>query len=283
MNRKTIGGIFAVLSILVLLIPISASQYVSEQAVNNVMAVQGTYTNGETIKIYDGSLNITEIMDTQGTYTTNPIGWDANNDTAFAGYESGLLGDTGVYYGNYITYIGNGTYSMAVDWDDVGVGKYDAVRYLIVPLNISCNELSEYDFGRINTNIEISGSVDYTIGYQSNTDILIFDTQSIDNDTGLFVIDSNRKTILDEETSTYVYLIFSADETDFDETQDSFTFNIEVFELESGDYLFGSGITDFTIWVIMVMGIDVMYIFVALFSTDLDIIWNKEQYAKWRK
>lgn len=286
-KKSTINGVMAVLSILILIVPIAVSGYIAEQTAANILAVQGDYANGENLEIYNGNLNITEIMDTQGTYSTSLGGWDANNDTAFVGYESGLLGDSETYFGNYITYIGNGSYSISVDWNDIGVGNFDAVRYLIIPLNISCNDLADYDFGRITTNIIQDGTVYFTVGYQDNTDILLFDTQSIDNDTGIFIIDQNRKNIMAEITSTYVYLIFSAESTDFDETQTAFTFNIEVFELESGDNLFGSEYTDTAIWSIMVLGLDAFYLFVFVFSNPMiDIKFDtkkKSKKGKWRR
>ena len=95
MKKNEMSGILAVLSVLVLIIPIAVSGYVHEAEIQNVIDVQGEYTIGEFGELYNGDNNVSVEYETYFPFdSTNPLGWDSNNDTAFQGFKTGFAPDS---------------------------------------------------------------------------------------------------------------------------------------------------------------------------------------------
>lgn len=290
MNKSGINGILAVMSVLVLLIPIGVSGYVQEKTVSNIIEIQGEYSDGYNAGIYDGSLNMSEIFEpTQPAYAVdNILGYDSNNDTIFHGYKTtGVYTERdGTYYGDYNTYIGSGQYQTVVDWGDVPYAEYNSVRYLYIPLNMSNENATAFDFMRINTDLDLgTNDVIVRLWIHAGTQMVELSQFIIDNDTTMFIFDYDTKQILNANPDGMIIIGFSAVGDGFNESQTSFTWETEFFTMESSDYVFGSEFTDFTVWIIMVLGMDAFYLFVVVFANPvIDIkIDNSGKKGKWRR
>lgn len=278
MNKEALNGILAVLSIVVLLIPIGVAGYVQEATVTNVIEVQGTYPTGDHIGLYTG--NVSEAFEGHNSFGyDDPLGWEANNDTVFLGYKSSGVYSSrdSVYYGNYVTYTGSGIHSMSVNWSHMPQATYDSVRYLLVPLNVTCEAVADYDFIRIHTDIDKSEGVLVRMYYETSATFMNeASINVIDTDTDLWVIDYADKTQLNNYPNGTVWLGFSAIDDRFNETQTSFTWEVEANSLDPSDYVFGSEYTDITIWVAIVLFMDMAYLLTVVFANPvIDLKYDK--------
>ena len=282
-DKKVLNGTLAMLSILVLIIPIAVSGYIVDIQRTNIISVQGDYGIGETMGLYSGSSNTSELFE---SYTPSwdwdgVIGYDANNDTLFYGHKSigGILSD-GLYYGNYNTYIGAGEHTLTPDWNDLPESTYDSLRYFFIPLNYTNEQVAEFDFIRVHSDIEKANGSLVRLWYEeSATSLLQFDSIApVDNETDLFVLDTSTKNIMNNYPDGTFYLSFFALNDNFDETQISFDWMVEGNTLVPSDYTFGSEYTDSAIWVMMVLGLDAFFLFVLIFANpmiDIKIDKNK--------
>lgn len=279
--------ILAFLSVITLLIPVAVSGYVEEKTITQYVAVQGMYPSGDTFGLYDGAENITELMDPYSVAqfpNDDPLGWDSNNDTAFYGWKSSGIYDTrdSVYYGNYITYTGSGEHTMSVDWADMPVATYNSVRYLMIPLNITNEELADYDFARISIDI-LDDQVDYRIYYTTTgTTLAQINPQDIDNNTALYPITYDVRNSLGFYPNETVFLGIVATGTQFNEDQVSFTWKLEGISLDPEDKVFGSEFTDTTIWISIMMFLDSVYLVAVIFANPM-IDLKVDKKGKWRK
>ena len=287
-DKKTLNGIMAVLSVLVLLIPIGVSGYVQEKTIDNIVNVQGSYGIGTTMGLYDGTRNLTEIADDNfiSSSIDQVIGWDANNDTIFQGYTNTgtyTLRD-GTYYGNYNTYTGNGNHTMAVDWTNVPYSTYNSNRILYIPTNFTNSDLSEMDFVRFHSTIDQTETINFFVMYENQygslDEILM---NELDSDTWFGIVDYSAKQGLNANPNGSVIIGFSAVSDNFNESQSSFTWMVETNSLDESDYVFGSEFSDFTIWMGLIVGMDAFFLFVLMFANPkIDIKWDNRK-GKWRK
>lgn len=280
-NAGMVAGIFCIIAVGILLMPVAIGSYVETETIDNIITVQGSYGTGEPLGLYSGSLNVSEIFADimPASATDNPLGWDSNNDSVFWGYkDEGIASERdGQYYGNYFTYSGNNTYIGNVNSSTLPPATYDAYRYLYMPLNISTGELAEFDFVRIHTNIdqtEINSFALTVITNPYSTNSIY--TETIDNDTEIAIIDYGYKTLLKAYPNGTVWLKISGTGDFIAEDSEIFTVNIEANTLDPEDYLFGSQYTDSTVWIITVLIMDFVYVVAVIFATPwIDAVIDK--------
>lgn len=281
MDKTVINTILALLSVLVLIIPIATANYIEEQTVTNIITVQGSYGTGTQFEIYEPDDNVSVAFDDimQITASDNPLGFDANNDSVFwaIGTDGVYQERDGEYIGNYLTYTGNGTYLANVNGSHLPISTYDGYRRFYVPLNVSCGELADFDFVRIHTDIDQTeiqsiGLVYQTFSHITNT--LYMD--DVDSDTGIIPITQTYKSVMDSYPNGTVWLVFFGNGDSFATDSETFSFSVEANTLEPDDYVFGAEFSDFTIWALMMLSLDVFYAFVIIFANPyIDIKYDK--------
>lgn len=141
-TSTAIGILTALLTIGVLMIPAYVSYEVERQTVENVLNVEGLYINGTAIGTR--VMNKTEC-ELQWT-NENVLGSFSNNDSYIYGTD-GINRE--LYYGNWITYIGNGTYQINTNISDLAFGITPLGHRLGIPININGTTLAKFDFIRI--------------------------------------------------------------------------------------------------------------------------------------
>lgn len=290
-DKKTLNGIFAVLSVLVLVIPISVAGYMEEKTTTNIIAVQGNYGIGETFGLYDdfANNNLTDLVENwiPANAYDQVLGWDDDNNTIFNGNTNAgtySLRD-GIYYGDYTTYIGAGEHTTTPTWSDLPQTTYTSYRQFFIPLNITCSDLAEYDFARIHSDIVKTNGTETRIYYETTGyNLNQINPIVIDDETDLFTIGYDEKNILNANPNGSVYISFIGINDYFDESQISFDWMIEANVLETSDYVFGSEYTDTTIWVAIMIGMNAFYLFVVVFANPvIDIKIDNGKKNKWRK
>lgn len=286
MNKQTINGILAILSVFVLIIPIALNSYVEAETIDNIISVQGSYGIGTQFEIYSG--NVSENFETLFpiTSTDNPLGYDSDNDSVLYGYmDEGVFSERdGQYYGNYLTYTGNGTYLANINGSNLPPSTYDAFRRYYIPYNINAGELAEFDFVRIHTdinqtNINQIGLIIATGIYSTHS----LYGQAIDSDTEIITISQTYKDIFNNNPNGSVWIVFSGNDEAFISESETFSVSVEANTLNPSDYLLGFEYSDFTIWIILIMAMDVFYLFVVIFANPvIDINFDKKK-SKWRR
>lgn len=282
-DKSVINGIFALLSVLALLIPFGVSQYAETQTVENILIHESDYTTGTTFGLYDGSENMTELITGLNDFPFHTeLGWESNNDTIFQGYESG--GHDGIYFANYNTYTGSGEHTIIVNWSDVPESTYESVRYLYIPLNITTSELAEFDFVRIHSDFNKSDGADIRLVYQySDSGLFSIYPTVLDSETDIYVLTLAGKNLMNAYPNGTVFLTFAGLDDEFVETQTTWDWMIEANALESEDMIFGSEFTDIAVFSIIVLCLDFLYIWIIVFANpviDLKIDKGKKGKGK---
>ena len=139
--------ITSLMVIVVLFIPTYVISEVEQRTTDRVLTFEGLYVNGTTIHIRP--INKTEV----GIAHLNEviIGSANNNDSYIFSITGWLPSTNEIYYGNWVTYSGNGTYIINYDKNEppfilssTGFGWR-----LYIPLAINGTTISEYDFIRV--------------------------------------------------------------------------------------------------------------------------------------
>lgn len=268
-EKSTINGIMAIITIIVLMLAIAVPMYAKQKSVENTISVQGNYGIGETIGLYSGTENITELFD---GYTDFPIdtylGWESNNDTIFYGIKETGANKNAVYYGDFTTYTGSGSHTTVMNWSSVPETTYNSIRYIVIPLNYTNEMMADFDFVRITSNIDTDNGTFFALVYEADATTLFTTVPiNIDNDTVLITIDYDIKTTMNAYPNGTVYLMFIGADGFFNQAQSSFTWKIDGNSLDPSDYAFGSEFTDFTMWVLMVSIFDVVFFMAIIFAS----------------
>lgn len=141
-NPKISKQIMAILVIAVLFIPGLIMYEAEKQTVNRVLTFQGLYDEGDIISIRN--INKTEI---ELQFLNEVIIGSSSNNDSFIYADNNIVKE--LYYGNWITYIGNGTYQVNYDKNDVPFTITALEWNLGIPLSINGTTLSNYDFIKI--------------------------------------------------------------------------------------------------------------------------------------
>lgn len=143
--QKIAKQIMAILVIAVLFIPGLIMYEAEKQTVNRVIELEGLYLDGTII-------NITPINKTHVEsqfFNEVIIGSVLNND-------SYIYADNGItkqlYYPNWVTYIGNGTYHINIDTTEPNFTIAPLVSRFGMPININGTTFAKFDFVRITMN-----------------------------------------------------------------------------------------------------------------------------------
>jgi len=280
MNKETLNALLAILSIGILLLPVGVAGYMESAVETNILTVQASYTTGENYGLYDDISNVTELFEASNSAISNdPIGWDLNNDTAFLGYKSSGIQSLrdNVYYGNYHTYVGAGVHSTVIDWTDIPYATYTSIRYIFTPLNITCEELANKDFLRVSSDIDKTDGAEVRIYYDNQYGTMDqLNPTAVDADTDIISLSTGVKNILNQNPNGTVYIVFVAISDNFVETQTTFDWEIEGFELEPEDHIFGAEWTDTAIWVLIIMALNTIYIVAVIFANPaIDFKWDR--------
>lgn len=146
-DTKTIGKMLvSIIAILVLFVPVVAVQQIEARTVTHVLTTEGLYVNGTeitTTPITNATMEIVEDV-----YSGFDVNASATYDTAMVFNGGGTNKD--IYYRDTTTYIGNGTYTVSLDYSDWP--SYSASNsWVLIPLDINLTELIEPDFIRIHS------------------------------------------------------------------------------------------------------------------------------------
>ena len=141
-NQKLAKQIMALLVIPILLIPGLIMYEAEKQTINRVLTYKGLYSDGTIINVKP--INKTEV---EISYLNeNIIGSDLNNDS-YVYADDNIIKE--LYYGNWITYVGNGTYQVNYDKNSPPFTITALEWNLGIPLDINGSTLSKFDFVRI--------------------------------------------------------------------------------------------------------------------------------------
>lgn len=256
-NSKMAGMIMALLVIVVLFVPAYASYEIEQRTVNRILTVEGLYENGTVINTYEP----VDKTHTELLYTGEiKSGEQANNDSFYAK----VSGVTYLYYTNFVTYTGNGNYSVTPNYTLQALPYTQ--RFISVPLNITTHELAEYDFLRITTD-SLHGFHDIVYRTSFGENHIFLD--KVRNNTYMIINSISTKTQLLSAPNERIYLVFA----DINPADITFMFRAEGFDLESQDQffwtdehlLFGSVAVGFTIMLVA-----------AIFTTNyVDVKFDK--------
>lgn len=264
--------ILSIVAIIVMVIPAYAVVSLESQTEINVLAVQGDYVNGTIIEIADeiDRDNADDTFDINIEITP----FDANNDTVFMHEVSGF-NDEG-FYGNYITYIGNGSYTIIPDYTDnpEHTGSPATIsRYLAIPLNITAQEIIDSDFIRM--------SIDYTYDvahyltfFDGSTTYRIPGQQLANNDT-IWIVSLSLVSKLQSNPDTIIYLQIGSDVLDQlgDDEPTTITYKMESFVLSPADAM---SIQDETKYFLTIFAMDVLFTLAFVFALEpFDIKFDK--------
>jgi len=270
-----------ILSLVAIFIIISPGLVISEIDQNtesHVLEIQGNYVDGTDILIAD-NVNSSVINRTYFCYGVDSyLGNDVNPDTVFWGRKTSNYHKDGVYAGNYITYSGNGTYTMVPDYDDVNNTVYTKTRFFMVELNITNSEWANFDFVKLESNF--NGSFYY---HYRESGGYVFNYHNIKTSANEYIwINSlTDKSSLSQMPNETLYLVIGnvfTDDSDNDLT--SFTFRLQGYNYEPGDSMAWD---DETLYFMTIIAFDIIMVVVFLFTTNfIDIKYDSSK-GKWRR
>lgn len=140
---KTITGmITALITIGILFIPAITMYEAERQTVNRVLTFEGLYDEGDIIHLRN--LNQTEA---ELQFINEVIIGSSPNNDSFIYADNNIVKE--MYYGNWVTYIGNGTYQINYDKNEPPFTITALEWNLGLPLAINGTTLSKYDFIKI--------------------------------------------------------------------------------------------------------------------------------------
>ena len=263
--------ILSIVAIFIMIIPAFAVTQLEANTETNILLLEGSYIDGTDIMTSEpiDRDNADDIFDIN--IELSP--WDANNDTLLMNELAGI-NDEG-YYGNYITYTGNGSYTMTPDYTDnpEHTGAPATVsRYLAIPLNITFGELLNVDFLRINCDYD--GGI-YLRGAGTNYQY-VWQSLNLPNNESIFILDLTRISWINENPDNPVWLQIGSKDSDqigIDEPA-TINFKIETFELTAADSL---SMQDETLYFLVIFGMNIMFSIAFVFALEpFDILIDRK-------
>lgn len=134
--------IMALLTIAILFVPAITMYEAEKQTVNRVLTLHGLYDEGDII--YLKNINKTEVE--LQFLNEIIIGSSSNNDSYVYADDNSVKE---LYYGNWVTYIGNGTYQVNYDKNEAPFTITELRWILGFPLDINGTTLATYDFIKV--------------------------------------------------------------------------------------------------------------------------------------
>lgn len=266
-SKSLASIIMMMVAIGVLIIPAAATYNIENYYTDHIIAVEGMYTSGTDILVNE-PITQADVLSYAGGQV---YGGDINNDSALIRYHSGFP-PTEIYFGDYVTYLGNGTYTITPDYTDNP--DETVTTNLLIELDITPGELATFDFARITHNdddqhyyIVMKDNIVNTVYYLGLTPTT--------NTTAVFIPTIYTKSTLNKSSESTVYLAIGHRQGNLDLVGEpvSIDFGIEGFELQGSDVLTWS---DESVYIISILICDFILFSALLFSTDaVDIAWDK--------
>lgn len=270
--NKLVMGILSILAIVIMIVPAIAVHQIDARTTNQIIAIEGLYNDGDNILIK--APNYTDI---ESTYNCDYLGGDSGNDTGFINYRSGI-GNDNCYMGNYITYIGDGNYTIIPDYTDNPVIPQTEGLIFAIPLEVTILQLQNADFLRINIDAELTGSY-----LEFTNDITgvkyIWESENTGVNESLFISSLIIDSWLSKSLNSTVYLRIGESYTnEFELEPVSIPFKLEMFELTAADSL---EIQSTTLYFLTILSLNLMFTFAFIFTTDtVDIFIDKNRKNK---
>lgn len=224
MDKKLAGMIMALLVIIILFVPAYASYEIDQRTVTNILTVEGLYENGTVISTYEPvnqshleSLYFGEIK----------TGAQANNDSIYLKNQ----GVNYIHYTNFVTFIGNGTYSVTPNYT-IHTAPF-VYRSILIPLNLTTHQLAEFDFIRLYS--DDSHAWRY-ITYKALWNVEYLYLDEIRNNTYMIINSLGTKSQLLTAPDTTIYLEYQI----LNPADVSFNFKIQGFNLDDEHQFFWS-------------------------------------------
>ena len=268
--EKMTMAILSIFAVILMIIPAIAVNEINDRTTTNILAVEGLYNDGENILI--GTPNCVEI---QEVYDCDYLGGEANNDTAFINWVSGLGADN-TFMGNYITYIGDGNYTLVPDYTDNPEVPQTTGLIFVIELNITTTELLNMDFLRLNIDTDYNSYIVFDNEFGVKRTWQSIETSA--NET-LFVPTLIVKSWLQQSVNSTVFLqLGEIGVNNFDSEPTTVPFKLESFELTSAHAL---EFQDTAVYFMTIFALNVMYTIAFIFATDtMDIFVDKNRKNK---
>lgn len=270
LNKGFTSTLFSLLAIAIMISPALAVSEIDKNTEAQILALEGLYTSGDSIEIA-GAVDKAEVLAMGGE---SEIGSEANNDSALINLNSGANLNT-AYFDNAVSYVGNGSYVVAMNYTANPEETYTNGQWISIPLNITPAQILNYDFIRLNHDSEQN----YYIVIQDDINNVVYkwSDYATEDTTSLFVPYLNIKSNLQNSLDSGVYLWIGGNQgnTALDGQPASIEFKLEAFELEPEDSL---AIEDTTLYFLSIGIADIVLIVAFAFTTDyLDIKIDKKR------
>jgi len=213
-NKKIVGMVLAIMVIAILFIPAYASYEIEKRTVTNILTVEGLYENGTAFETLEP---VNQAHFESMFWGEIKTGESPNNDSVYVKVQ----GLEYVYYSNFVSYIGNGTYAVTPNYT-IHTTPF-TLRWIAVPMNVTTHQLAEYDFLRLTTDSKHAWN-DLVYRY-FGANYIYFD--EIRNDTFMIINSLGTKSQLLSAPDEPVYIFF----TGIDDTDVVFNFKFEGFNL----------------------------------------------------
>ena len=271
MNKELKSLLLAIVAIIIMVSPAIAINEIDKSTTANIMAFEGLYSDGVDI------LALGEVDKDAAEWffdIETVVGSDANNDSLLMN-ELTDANDKG-FYGNYITYTGNGTHIATIDYTNnphQTTTPNTIARYLAIPMDISGSELSQYDFIRI----ESSYDCEYYLVAEGDIYPYLFHSSEHTANQSIWINTLTSKSILNDNPDEPIWLqIGSKDLNQLGEDEPAIiTFKLEAFNLEPVHQLSMETTTQYFLAIAIA---DVVMIVMFAFTTQwIDIKFDKSK------
>ena len=223
--KTLIRWILSLTVIAILFIPAIAVYEIEARTETNVLAIEGLYTNGTVIYPYQpvNQIQIPTMFTGESIILTQ-----ANNDSFYLKDKVGVGSPAyEIAYTNFVTYIGNGTYSVTPNYSIHSEIPPANVFEIGVPLNITTHELAQFDFIRLYSNSEHTfQELIYKSIFSGQHERLYFD--AVRNNTYNIVITLGIRTSLLSAPNEKIYVL----DSDLDKTDITWNFKVVGFNLD---------------------------------------------------
>lgn len=271
--EKLTVAILSIFAIILMIVPSIAVNEINQRTETNIISVEGLYTNGNDIEI--GTIDKTEIE----TYISGSqeYGSDINNDSALIRHNSGSVLDE-IYYGDYISYVGNGTYTIVPDYTDNPEVVQTYSTNIMIPLNITPQQIIDSDFIRLNVDFDCEYYLVFT--NDLTTTIYYWNGQETTNTTEIWIPTLTYKSHLQNSINSTIYLAIGGIQSTngMPSEPTTITFGLESFQLTPADSF---EVEDTTLFFLMIFGLNVMFTVAFVFATDTyDVFVDKNRKDK---
>lgn len=221
MDRKIAGMIMALLVIVILFVPAYVGYEIEQRTVTHIQSIEGLYENGTVISPVE-PVDKTHVESLW--FGETKTGADANNDSVYVKFQ----GVNYVYYSNFVSYIGNDTYTVTPNYTIHSLPA--TYRQILIPLNITTHDMVEFDFIRLTTNSEHAW---HDLIWNDGGDQWLLMDQ-IRNDTYMIINSVSTRGAFLTAPDGQMYLSFSG----LDITDAVFNFKLEGFNLDEEHQFF---------------------------------------------